>query len=74
MFCMALTLQAGAGMGALASGNSFIVLGASYFIAALYAPKLIARYTPAPVLLAGVLVQVSGVGVLIATLAWQEMR
>ena len=71
MFCMALTLQAGAGMGPLASGNSFIVLGASYFMAALYAPKLIARYSPAPVLLAGVLVQVSGIVLLMATLAWQ---
>ncbi|MBS0856036.1 MULTISPECIES: MFS transporter [unclassified Tatumella] len=68
MFCMALTLQAGAGMGPLQSGNSFIVLGVAYFLSALYAPKLIRRYSTAPVLLTGILIQVSGVLVLMMTL------
>ncbi|WP_029686042.1 MFS transporter [Tatumella saanichensis] len=74
MFCMALTLQAGAGMGPLDSGNSFVVLGISYFLSALYAPRLIARFSLPPVLLVGILIQISGVALLIATLYWQQSQ
>ncbi len=45
MFCMALTMQEGLGMAPWQSGNSFIALGVAYFISALYAPRLIARYS-----------------------------
>ena len=53
MFCMALTMQAGLGMAPWQSGNSFIALGVAYFISALYAPKLIARYSMGRILLIG---------------------
>ncbi len=68
MFCMALTLQAGAGLGPMQSGNSFIMLGISYFLSALVAPKLIRRHSIVPVLLGGIAVQVVAILVLIATL------
>ncbi len=70
MFCMALTLQAGAGMGPMQSGNSFIILGISYFLSALYAPKLIRRHSIVPVLLGGLGIQVVAILVMIATLHW----
>lgn len=70
MFCMALTLQAGAGLGPMQSGNSFIILGISYFLAALVAPKLIRRHSIVPVLLGGIAVQVIAILVLIVTLHW----
>ncbi|MDT4308146.1 MFS transporter [Klebsiella aerogenes] len=60
MFCMALTMQAGLGMAPWQSGNSFIALGVAYFISALYAPKLIARYSMGRILLIGLAVQISG--------------
>ena len=45
MFCMALTMQAGLGMAPWQSGNSFIALGVACSVSALYAPRLIARYS-----------------------------
>ena len=67
MFCMALTLQAGLGMAPWQSGNSFIALGVAYFISALYAPKLIARYSMGRILLTGLAVQIVGLLLLSAT-------
>jgi MFS family permease len=68
MFCMALTLQAGMGMTPYQSGNSFLALGIAYFVSAWYAPKLIARYSMRTILLTGLVIQVSGLLALIATL------
>ncbi|ALR75891.1 MFS transporter [[Enterobacter] lignolyticus] len=67
MFCMALTMQTGLGMAPWQSGNSFIALGVSYFISALYAPRLIARYSIGRILLTGLGVQLCGLILLIAT-------
>jgi predicted MFS family arabinose efflux permease len=67
MFCMALTMQAGMGMAPWQSGNSFIALGVAYFISALYAPKLIARYSMGRILLIGLTVQIIGLLLLMAT-------
>ena len=67
MFCMALTMQAGLGMAPWQSGNSFIALGVAYFISALYAPKLIARYSMGRILLTGLAVQIVGLLLLSAT-------
>lgn len=67
MFCMALTMQTGLGMAPWQSGNSFIALGVAYFISALYAPTLIARYSMSRILLIGLSVQISGLVLLMAT-------
>lgn len=67
MFCMALTMQSGLGMSPWQSGNSFIALGVAYFVSALYAPKLIARYSMGRILLTGLGVQIAGLLLLIAT-------
>jgi predicted MFS family arabinose efflux permease len=67
MFCMALTMQAGLGMAPWQSGNSFIALGVAYFISALYAPRLIARYSMGRILLTGLAVQIAGLLLLMAT-------
>ncbi|MGE0971476.1 MFS transporter [Klebsiella sp. WOUb02] len=67
MFCMALTMQAGMGMAPWQSGNSFIALGIAYFVSALYAPKLIARYSMGRILLIGLTVQIIGLLLLMAT-------
>ena len=60
MFCMALTLQSGLGMAPWQSGNSFVALGVAYFLSAMYAPKLIARHSMGRILVAGLIVQISG--------------
>ncbi|WP_252145185.1 MFS transporter [Yokenella regensburgei] len=67
MFCMALTMQAGLGMAPWQSGNSFIALGVAYFVSALYAPRLIARYSMGRILLTGITVQISGLLLLMLT-------
>jgi MFS family permease len=67
MFCMALTMQAGLGMAPWQSGNSFIALGVAYFLSALYAPRLIARYSMGRILLIGLVVQITGLLLLMAT-------
>ncbi|MGR7824682.1 MFS transporter [Klebsiella aerogenes] len=74
MFCMALTMQAGLGMAPWQSGNSFIALGVAYFISALYAPKLIARYSMGRILLIGLAVQISGLLLLSATVYQLGLR
>ena len=60
-------MQAGLGMAPWQSGNSFIALGVAYFISALYAPKLIARYSMGRILLTGLSVQIVGLLLLSAT-------
>lgn len=67
MFCMALTMQTGLGMAPWQSGNSFIVLGVTYFISAWFAPRLIARYSTGTILLTGLAIQITGLLALIAT-------
>lgn len=67
MFCMALTMQAGLGMAPWQSGNSFIALGVAYFVSALYAPRLIARFSMGRILLIGLAVQIAGLLLLMAT-------
>ncbi|HAT1612437.1 TPA: MFS transporter [Raoultella planticola] len=67
MFCMALTMQAGLGMAPWQSGNSFIALGVAYFLSALYAPRLIARFSMGRILLIGLGVQIAGLLLLMAT-------
>lgn len=64
---MALTMQEGLGMAPWQSGNSFIALGVAYFISALYAPRLIARYSMGRILLTGLAVQIAGLLLLCAT-------
>jgi MFS family permease len=74
MFSMALTLQAGAGMSALSSGNSFIAMGTAYFIGSLMTSRMVARFDKNSVLIFGCLVQMVGVLSLILTLhaVWPE--
>ncbi|HEM8823754.1 TPA: MFS transporter [Raoultella planticola] len=67
MFCMALTMQAGLGMAPWQSGNSFIALGVAYFVSALYAPRLIARFSMGRILLIGLAVQIAGLLLLMGT-------
>lgn len=67
MFCMALTMQSGLGMAPWQSGNSFIALGIAYFVSALFAPKLIARYSMGKILLIGLSVQIAGLLLLMLT-------
>ncbi|MGL4724783.1 MAG: MFS transporter [Scandinavium sp.] len=67
MFCMALTMQSGLGMAPWQSGNSFIALGIAYFVSALFAPKLIARYSMGKILLTGLSVQLAGLLLLMLT-------
>lgn len=74
MFCMALTLQAGLGMAPWESGNSFIALGAAYFISACYAPRLIARYSTGRILLTGLIIQIAGLMGLMMTFWYSGMH
>ncbi|MBB1200268.1 MFS transporter [Enterobacteriaceae bacterium 89] len=67
MFCMALTMQSGLGMAPWQSGNSFIALGIAYFVSALYAPKLIARFSMGQILLTGLAIQIGGLLLLMFT-------
>lgn len=67
MFCMALTMQKGLGMAPWQSGNSFIALGIAYFASALYAPRLIARYSTGRILMTGLAVQIVGLLALMYT-------
>lgn len=67
MFCMALTMQSGLGMAPWQSGNSFVALGVAYFLSAMYAPKLIARHSMGRIMVAGLVVQISGLLLLMET-------
>ncbi|OZI61132.1 MFS transporter [Bordetella genomosp. 11] len=74
MFAMALTLQAGAGMSPLSSGNTFIAMGTAYFVGSLMTSRAVSRFDKAPVLIFGCLVQMAGVLALMFTLraVWPE--
>lgn len=68
MFCMALTLQAGAHMSAMLSGNSFIAMGSAYFVGSLATSRVVARFERTSVLLFGCAVQMAGLLALMLTL------
>lgn len=72
MFTVALTLQSGAGLSPLASGNAFIVLGLSYFLASLLTSRVSQRLGQERTLLLGCAIQMPGLLALIATfwLTW----
>jgi len=70
IFVLARTVQAGAGMSPLQSGNAFVAMGVAYFIGALMAPRVIRRLGILNTLLAGCAVQMPGLLALIATMDW----
>ncbi|ACS85529.1 MFS transporter [Musicola paradisiaca] len=71
MFAVAYTLQSGAGFSPLQSGNSFIGLGLSYFVASLLSGRIAARIGHIRSLLMGCAIQMVGLVLLMATLAWR---
>lgn len=70
MFVLALTLQAGAGLSPLASGNALIALGASYFAGSLLSPRVGNALGRTLTLITGCLIQMSSLVGLILTLQW----
>ncbi|WP_114815385.1 MFS transporter [Paraburkholderia kururiensis] len=68
MFVLALTLQAGAGLSPVHSGNTLIVLGGSYFVASLFTARAVARFGRTQTLMLGCAIQMPGLLALIATL------
>ncbi|MFZ6754610.1 MFS transporter [Undibacterium sp. Dicai25W] len=74
MFVLALSLQAGAHLSPLQSGNAFIVLGAAYFVGSLSTPKIVAYLERTKTLIVGCAIQMTGLLSLILTLylVWPE--
>lgn len=70
IFVLARTVQAGAGMSPLQSGNAFVAMGITYFIGALLVPRLVDRLGNLGTLLLGCAIQMPGLLALIATLGW----
>ena len=68
MFVLALSLQTGAGLSPVHAGNAFIALGASYFIGSLFSARAVARFGKVTTLIAGCLIQMSGLLGLLFTL------
>ncbi len=68
MFVMALTLQSGAGLNSLQSGNAFIALGAAFFISSLLSSKVVERFGVMRTLIFGCLIQIVGLLTLMLTL------
>ena len=68
MFVLALSLQAGAHLTAFQSGNTFIVLGASYFLGSLLTPKIVHYLGRTKTLIAGCGIQMTGLLSLMLTL------
>lgn len=60
MFVLALTLQAGAGLTPLQSGNSFIALGVAFFVGSLLSTRTVARIGLLPTLLLGCAMVIPG--------------
>src|SRR5690606_13956340 len=60
MFVLALTLQAGAGLTPLQSGNSFIALGVAFFIGSLLSTRVTASIGLLPTLLLGCAMVIPG--------------
>ena len=69
MFALALSLQAGAGLSALASGNAFIALGVAYFVGALLSTRTVERIGKLPLLMLGCAIQMAGI-----VLLWLTIR
>ena len=70
MFVLALTLQSGAGLTPLQSGNALISLGAAFFLSAAFVVPRLADVRRETVLVIGCLIQMTGLGLLIVTLEW----
>ena len=68
MFVFALTLQSGAGLTPLQSGNALIVLGAAYFLSAVFVVRRFADVRREVMLVTGCLIQMAGLAMLILTL------
>lgn len=68
MFIFALTLQSGAGLTPLQSGNALIALGASYFLCAVFVVRRVSDIRRETVLVAGCLIQMVGLALLVLTL------
>lgn len=68
MFVLALTLQAGAGLTPLQSGNALIALGGSYFVSAAFVTRRLAGMRREAMLVTGCLIQMTGLALLIVTL------
>lgn len=68
MFVLALSLQAGAGLSPVHSGNTLIVLGGSYFVASLFSARAVAKFGRTQTLMLGCAIQMPGLLALIATL------
>ncbi|MEE3661720.1 MFS transporter [Brenneria sp. g21c3] len=69
MFTVAYVLQSGAGFSPLQSGNSFIGLGLAYFISSFLSGRVTERLGKTRTLLIGCVIQMSGLLILMATLA-----
>lgn len=69
IFVLARTVQAGAGMTPLQSGNAFVAMGVAYFVASLLAPRVIKRLGTLNAVLAGCAIQMPGLILLIATMS-----
>lgn len=65
MFVLALTLQAGAGLTPLQSGNAFIALGAFFFIGSLLSTRVVARIGLLPTLILGCAMTIPGLLILL---------
>ena len=76
MFVLALTLQAGAGLTPLQSGNSFIALGVAFFIGSLLSTRVAARIGLLPTLLLGCALVIPGLFMLLWVLqqAWPALN
>lgn len=65
MFVLALTLQAGAGLTPLQSGNSFIALGVFFFVGSLLSTRVVARIGLLPTLILGCAMVIPGLLILL---------
>lgn len=70
IFVLARTVQAGAGMTPLQSGNAFVAMGLTYFMGALLVPRIVKRLGNVGTLLLGCAIQMPGLLALIVTLEW----
>lgn len=68
MFALALTLQSGAGLSPLHSGNAFVAMGATYFVASLLSARVVRRVGQVPTLMLGCAIQMTGLLGLMLTL------
>lgn len=70
IFVLARTVQAGAGMSPLQSGNAFVAMGVTYFLGALLVPRIVDRLGNLGTLLLGCAIQMPALLALIVTLGW----